>query len=257
MHRVIYIAAIGPPCRARAASCYAACAAHLSVPDRAATQVHPPRWRRAGVPLPAVTVRFSNLAVTGCVAVPEPPAQGAAARLRAGAKARHCWLGERWLLAAGCWLLAVPSLAGLAVAGGCLPALRPSALPCCALQAAVAALTGEGTTRDVAILQGCSGVLRPGRFTLLLGPPGCGKSTLLRALAGRLGSRHAVQVRWLMHPHACAPSGGPLHAQPAGCLAGSAGAAAAAAASPLAAATSCLTQVLARPPCHLHPVVPR
>ena len=36
------------------------------------------------------------------------------------------------------------------------------------------------------ILDGISGALRPGRITLLLGPPGAGKSTLLNALAGRL-----------------------------------------------------------------------
>ncbi|GFP80592.1 ABC transporter g family member 31 [Phtheirospermum japonicum] len=36
------------------------------------------------------------------------------------------------------------------------------------------------------ILNNISGVVKPGRMTLLLGPPGSGKSTLLRALAGKL-----------------------------------------------------------------------
>ncbi|GJP35639.1 hypothetical protein CLOM_g20158, partial [Closterium sp. NIES-68] len=36
------------------------------------------------------------------------------------------------------------------------------------------------------ILNGCSGILKPGRLTLLLGPPGAGKSTLLQALAALL-----------------------------------------------------------------------
>ncbi|XP_010541365.1 PREDICTED: ABC transporter G family member 42-like [Tarenaya hassleriana] len=36
------------------------------------------------------------------------------------------------------------------------------------------------------ILRDVSGVIRPGRMTLLLGPPGCGKTTLLLALSGRL-----------------------------------------------------------------------
>ncbi|KAJ1264617.1 hypothetical protein BS78_08G013200 [Paspalum vaginatum] len=35
------------------------------------------------------------------------------------------------------------------------------------------------------ILDGVSGVLKPARLTLLLGPPGCGKTTLLKALAGK------------------------------------------------------------------------
>ncbi|KAK9906410.1 hypothetical protein WJX75_001426 [Coccomyxa subellipsoidea] len=46
--------------------------------------------------------------------------------------------------------------------------------------------------RKFQILNGISGVLKPGRLTLLLGPPGSGKSTLLKALAGKLqgGSPH-------------------------------------------------------------------
>ena len=43
------------------------------------------------------------------------------------------------------------------------------------------------------ILDEISGVLKPGRITLLLGPPGAGKSTLLNALAGRL-QKSALQV---------------------------------------------------------------
>ncbi|KAG2326565.1 hypothetical protein Bca52824_009293 [Brassica carinata] len=36
------------------------------------------------------------------------------------------------------------------------------------------------------ILNDVSGIINPGRLTLLLGPPGCGKSTLLKALSGNL-----------------------------------------------------------------------
>nr|XP_017250971.1 PREDICTED: pleiotropic drug resistance protein 3-like [Daucus carota subsp. sativus] len=36
------------------------------------------------------------------------------------------------------------------------------------------------------ILQDLSGIIRPSKMTLLLGPPGCGKTTLLLALAGKL-----------------------------------------------------------------------
>ena len=42
------------------------------------------------------------------------------------------------------------------------------------------------TKTDFCLLDDLSGALRPGRITLLLGPPGAGKSTLLNALAGRL-----------------------------------------------------------------------
>ena len=35
------------------------------------------------------------------------------------------------------------------------------------------------------ILDGASGILRPRRLSLLLGPPGSGKTSLLKALAGR------------------------------------------------------------------------
>ncbi|KAK4754744.1 hypothetical protein SAY87_008501 [Trapa incisa] len=38
------------------------------------------------------------------------------------------------------------------------------------------------------ILHNVSGIIKPGRLTLLLGPPGSGKTTLLRALAGKVDS---------------------------------------------------------------------
>lgn len=38
----------------------------------------------------------------------------------------------------------------------------------------------------ISILKDVSGVIKPSRLTLLLGPPGCGKTTLLLALAGKL-----------------------------------------------------------------------
>ncbi|KAF7823264.1 pleiotropic drug resistance protein 2-like [Senna tora] len=40
--------------------------------------------------------------------------------------------------------------------------------------------------RVIKILQDVSGIVKPSRLTLLLGPPGAGKTTLLRALAGKL-----------------------------------------------------------------------
>ncbi|KAJ6324763.1 hypothetical protein OIU76_011955 [Salix suchowensis] len=38
----------------------------------------------------------------------------------------------------------------------------------------------------ISILKDVSGIIKPSRLTLLLGPPGCGKTTLLLALSGRL-----------------------------------------------------------------------
>jgi ABC-type multidrug transport system ATPase subunit len=40
--------------------------------------------------------------------------------------------------------------------------------------------------RHVAILKDVSGIVKPRRMTLLLGPPGSGKTTLLLALSGKL-----------------------------------------------------------------------
>ncbi|TKY54311.1 Pleiotropic drug resistance protein 3 [Spatholobus suberectus] len=39
---------------------------------------------------------------------------------------------------------------------------------------------------ELSILNDVSGIIKPSRLTLLLGPPGCGKTTLLMALAGKL-----------------------------------------------------------------------
>jgi len=42
--------------------------------------------------------------------------------------------------------------------------------------------------RKLTILNDVSGIIKPCRLTLLLGPPGCGKTTFLLALAGKLDS---------------------------------------------------------------------
>lgn len=46
----------------------------------------------------------------------------------------------------------------------------------------------RGNRSKLTILDNISGIIRPSRLTLLLGPPSSGKTTLLLALAGRLGS---------------------------------------------------------------------
>ncbi|KAG5229491.1 pleiotropic drug resistance protein [Salix suchowensis] len=44
----------------------------------------------------------------------------------------------------------------------------------------------------ISIIKDVSGVIKPGRMTLLLGPPGCGKTTMLLALSGKLS--HSLKV---------------------------------------------------------------
>ncbi|XP_031484243.1 pleiotropic drug resistance protein 3-like isoform X2 [Nymphaea colorata] len=39
---------------------------------------------------------------------------------------------------------------------------------------------------NISVIKDVSGIIKPSRLTLLMGPPGCGKTTLLLALAGRL-----------------------------------------------------------------------
>jgi ABC-type multidrug transport system ATPase subunit len=56
----------------------------------------------------------------------------------------------------------------------------------------------KSSKHHLTILKGVTGVLKPGRLTLLLGPPGSGKTTLLKALAGLLqdkSNKEGLQVR--------------------------------------------------------------
>ncbi len=66
-----------------------------------------------------------------------------------------------------------------------------------------------------------SGVLKPGRLTLLLGPPGSGKTVFLQALSGRLKTGPRVRVSCLC---VCEASSKPL--QSAKCKANQVGLAA-------------------------------
>ncbi|KAK0607498.1 hypothetical protein LWI29_015832 [Acer saccharum] len=48
------------------------------------------------------------------------------------------------------------------------------------------AIKSKSEETKISILKVVSGIIKPSRLTLLLGPPGCGKTTLLLALAGKL-----------------------------------------------------------------------
>jgi len=54
--------------------------------------------------------------------------------------------------------------------------------------------------RLISILHDVSGIIKPCRMTLLLGPPGSGKTTLLLALAGKLDSTLKVSIDFELRP---------------------------------------------------------
>lgn len=62
------------------------------------------------------------------------------------------------------------------------------------LRGALNPVWAQQRTRKFNILDGVSGVLKPGRLTLLLGTPGSGRSVLMKALAGRLGQEKSLKV---------------------------------------------------------------
>ncbi|WCJ29721.1 ABC transporter G family member 32 [Euphorbia peplus] len=59
----------------------------------------------------------------------------------------------------------------------------------------------RGNRSKLTILDNISGIIRPSRLTLLLGPPSSGKTTLLLALAGRLGRNLQVSGKITYNGH--------------------------------------------------------
>ncbi|CAA6670843.1 unnamed protein product [Spirodela intermedia] len=80
------------------------------------------------------------------------------------------------------------------VGGRALPTIYNSALNI--LELAASALRILPTRKKpISILHNVSGIIKPRRMTLLLGPPGSGKTSLLLALSGKLGSDVKMTVR--------------------------------------------------------------
>ncbi|XP_068641633.1 ABC transporter G family member 21-like [Aristolochia californica] len=61
-------------------------------------------------------------------------------------------------------------------------------------------LGGSAPKPDRAILNGVTGMVRPGEIMAMLGPSGCGKTTLLTALSGRLPGKITGAVTYNGHP---------------------------------------------------------
>ncbi|XP_075642119.1 pleiotropic drug resistance protein 1-like isoform X1 [Castanea sativa] len=59
----------------------------------------------------------------------------------------------------------------------------------------------KGKKKPFSILHDVSGIIKPGRMTLLLGPPGSGKTTFLLAMAGRLSSDLKISGRITYNGH--------------------------------------------------------
>ncbi|KAG2491996.1 hypothetical protein HYH03_009726 [Edaphochlamys debaryana] len=116
------------------------------------------RMQRAGLTMPGVEVRWTDLHVE----LTDPPRPVPQALRRAGSAISAC-------LRRDSAKEAPPTVPLITPPAGKAPAGTPSRPP-----------------PNRVILDAGSGVLRPGRMTLLLGPPGSGRSTLLKALAGQL-----------------------------------------------------------------------
>lgn len=80
-------------------------------------------------------------------------------------------------------------VAEAAVGKAQIPTLESFFLPC----AGTCARNGGGSPLAT-VVNKASGVLKPGRLTLLLGPPGAGKSVLLRQLSGQLAPSPTLEV---------------------------------------------------------------
>ncbi|GMJ11150.1 ATP-binding cassette G42 [Hibiscus trionum] len=78
------------------------------------------------------------------------------------------------------------------VHGKPLPTLWNSLKTMVSFPAAAKLMGSKSQQANMCLISDASGIIKPGRMTLLLGPPGCGKTTLLKALSGNLDQSHQV-----------------------------------------------------------------
>ncbi|KAL4325064.1 hypothetical protein GQ457_11G016130 [Hibiscus cannabinus] len=78
------------------------------------------------------------------------------------------------------------------VHGKPLPTLWNSLKTMVSFPAAAKLMDTKSQQANMCLISDVSGIIKPGRMTLLLGPPGCGKTTLLKALSGNLDQSHQV-----------------------------------------------------------------
>ncbi|KAK8520248.1 hypothetical protein V6N12_004205 [Hibiscus sabdariffa] len=78
------------------------------------------------------------------------------------------------------------------VHGKPLPTLWNSLKTMVSFPAAAKLMGTKSQQANMCLISDVSGIIKPGRMTLLLGPPGCGKTTLLKALSGNLDQSHQV-----------------------------------------------------------------
>ena len=137
-----------------------------------------------------------------------------------------CWWGSRpgprcsittamasWWASSTCIDLNLHGVQVLSPWSTCMRCLDPSSWHCmqgthsnlraCPQEALRRCRLWKERRSQLQILDNVSGVLRPRRMTLLLGPPASGKSTLLQALAGSLQSGAHLQVHPSLHHTSC------------------------------------------------------
>ena len=130
--------------------------------------------------IPAVEVRFRDLTITAKVQKAAPK----------GIDAKHSLKARRHAVPSAAGRASQPSRLPIPPAPALLHERKPRPTTPRAPQRT---LTGAGKAKRV-LVDHVSGILRPARYTLLLGTPGSGKTLLMRALTGQLKSEQNLKA---------------------------------------------------------------